>query len=505
MAQRTILSFVVGLLAVACAQSDSAEPSSTEGAGGQSTASAGAGGTAKGGSAAGASAGKAGSGGQKAQAGAAGAGAASGNAGSATAGGGGKGGAGGGATAGAGGSSGSPGAAGKGGSGSAGKAGAGGGSGGPGTGGMGAGGAGGGPQVCVDWVYMGNDPNACSGHLGSSCGWTPTNEGQGFHCQVASWGVDCEPGGGGCSGGTGGSGGGGTGGSGNTGGSTGSTDPFHGYRVVGYLPDYDGDPNTVQYDKLTHINFAFATVNGDGSLNTATGMLQQLVTKAHAANVKVLISVGGGDADIASVMKNGTTRAAVIKNVEALVSTYKLDGVDIDWEGFDSSSTGAYTALMASLHGDLSPSGKLVTTALDTGSWFGGNVSTDAFQYIDQLNIMAYDGDGPHSPYELAAGGIKYWVGRGYPKAKINIGVPFYGRLNSNWNTEITFKDLVAKDASAAYLDDFAGYNYNGIPTIKKKTQLAMQEVGGIMIWELAQDATGANSLLGAIYGEISK
>ena len=167
-------------------------------------------------------------------------------------------------------------------------------------------------------------------------------------------------------------------------------------------------------------------------------------------------------------------------------------------------SSGEYTALMAALHGKLSPSGKLVTTALDTGTWFGMNVPSDAFPYIDQLNIMAYDGDAPHSPYELAANGIKYWTGRGYPKAKINIGVPFYGRMNTDWNKEISYKALVAKDPAAAYLDAYGGYNYNGIPTIQKKTQLAMQQVGGIMIWELAQDASGPNSLLSAIYGQLS-
>ena len=57
----------------------------------------------------------------------------------------------------------------------------------------------------TNWVFMGNDPNACDGHLGESCGWTAANEGQGYHCQTVSWGVGCEPGGGGCSGGSGGS------------------------------------------------------------------------------------------------------------------------------------------------------------------------------------------------------------------------------------------------------------------------------------------------------------
>jgi GH18 family chitinase len=40
---------------------------------------------------------------------------------------------------------------------------------------------------------------------------------------------------------------------------------------------------------------------------------------------------------------------------------------------------------------------------------------------------------------------------------------------------------------------------YNGIPTIKNKTQLAMKQAAGIMIWELMYDLPGRKSLLNAI------
>lgn len=43
------------------------------------------------------------------------------------------------------------------------------------------------------WIYMGNNPNACEGNLGDPCGWTTTNEGQGYTCQTTSFGTACEP------------------------------------------------------------------------------------------------------------------------------------------------------------------------------------------------------------------------------------------------------------------------------------------------------------------------
>src|SRR5436189_4207026 len=55
----------------------------------------------------------------------------------------------------------------------------------------------------------------------------------------------------------------------------------------------------IQFDKLTHINFAFVIPEADGTfvdVGGATG-LAMLVNAAHARNVKVLISVGGGGTD----------------------------------------------------------------------------------------------------------------------------------------------------------------------------------------------------------------
>ena len=40
---------------------------------------------------------------------------------------------------------------------------------------------------------------------------------------------------------------------------------------------------------------------------------------------------------------------------------------------------------------------------------------------------------------------------------------------------------------------------YNGLSMIQKKTRLALQSAGGVMIWQIMQDATGIQSLLTGI------
>lgn len=79
------------------------------------------------------------------------------------------------------------------------------------------------------------------------------------------------------------------------------------------------------------------------------------------------------------------------------------------------------------------------------------------------------------------------------------IGVPFYER--PSW---ASYDALVAADPQNAY-SDTANYMggtvyYNGIPTMKEKTSYAVENAGGIMIWQIVQDTKDPElSLLSAI------
>src|SRR5208282_3254250 len=68
------------------------------------------------------------------------------------------------------------------------------------------------------------------------------------------------------------------------------------FYVPGEIPDFTS--STIPYNELTHLCEAFITVNtaGDGSITVPAGYVDaNLIAKAHAAGVKVLASVGGGD------------------------------------------------------------------------------------------------------------------------------------------------------------------------------------------------------------------
>jgi chitinase len=278
------------------------------------------------------------------------------------------------------------------------------------------------------------------------------------------------------------------------------------FKSVGYMPSWAGSVNAIQYTKLTHINYAFVLPNANGTLQGVPdpGKLQSLVSLGHQNNVKVGLALGGwndgNDSAFEALAGNAGSRTTFVNAVLGLVGQYNLDGIDIDWEYPDPGTSGNnYTALMQQLSTALHNEGKLLTAAVVSEGGTANGVQPAVFAAVDWLNIMAYDGGSPHANYDWSIASANFWKNRGLPKAKTVLGVPFYSR-----DGYLTYAQLVALDPANANRDcatvNGAQQCYNGLPTIRRKTQWAMANAGGIMNWELSQDATGANSLVSAIY-----
>lgn len=288
------------------------------------------------------------------------------------------------------------------------------------------------------------------------------------------------------------------------------------FRVVGYFASWD-DVQTMaknlDYTQLTHINYAFTNVTDSlGTLAEMGADLDTLVKYAHAAGVKVLISMGGGDMDQTTInnyfylISTSQHRARFIQSISNYVHKYDLDGFDVDIEG--PSINGDYGAFIIQLTDSLHPKGKLVTAAL--GDWGGDAVPVQAVPLFDFINIMSYDAAGnwdesnvaQHSPFELAQAGIDKWAARGALKKNLVVGLPFYGYAFNDLASLgfVYYKDILQRYPNA-YDQDTVGsiILYNGVSTIQRKTCLALDSAGGVMIWELGYDASGEHSLLKAI------
>ena len=274
------------------------------------------------------------------------------------------------------------------------------------------------------------------------------------------------------------------------------------FRVVGYVTAATV-LSTLKYDKLTHINYAFLIPNNDGTFAPLANLwkLDELAATADTHGVQVLISVGGWgwDKQFEAMAANPAARAQFVSGLVDFVAAHNLDGADIDWEYPDpGQSSQDFLALMQALRFAL-PQDKLLTAAVVALGETGAGVPVEAFELMDFVNLMAYDGDGPnHSSLEYAEAAITYWQGRGLPVEKTVLGVPFYARPS-----EVSYRKLVEADPAATEVDEIeyfgAMVNYNGLATIRRKTKLALERAAGIMIWALEHDTNDGTSLLNAI------
>src|SRR5262245_1101546 len=176
----------------------------------------------------------------------------------------------------------------------------------------------------------------------------------------------------------------------------------NGFRSVGYMPSWSGSVNSVQYSKLTHINYAFVLPNSNGTLQGVPdgGKLSSLVSLSHSNGVKVSLSIGGwndgNDSAFEALAGNSGSRTTFVNSVVSVLNQYNLDGVDIDWEYPDPGTSGNnYTALMQQLSNTLHGQGKLLTAAVVSEGGTANGVQPAIFGYVDWLNIMAYDGGSP--------------------------------------------------------------------------------------------------------------
>jgi chitinase len=278
------------------------------------------------------------------------------------------------------------------------------------------------------------------------------------------------------------------------------------FKIIAYFPSWTGNVDDIPFDKITHVNYSFILPTPNGGLTEVDeGRLTRMVTLAHARGVKACIAIGGwndGDCSAFEAMSAGSgNRRTFIRNVLEFCDRYQLDGVDIDWEYPKPHSAADCAVLIKELRAALGPKRMLSVAVIAEGDQYGACIRPEIFSHIDCLNIMAYDWyyQAPgtnHSSMALADSCLDYWIGRGCPREKAVLGVPFYGRSH---NTAVTYRELVAKDPMAPYKDHVGEVLYNGLESMRKKTRIAMSKAGGIMFWEVTQDTLDHTSLLRAI------
>src|SRR6478735_761304 len=116
--------------------------------------------------------------------------------------------------------------------------------------------------------------------------------------------------------------------------------PYHGQKIVGYIPDW-GNMANVDFTKLTHAMFAFINPTPAGGIMAQDSYQrnQQSIffTKCNAAGtVKKIICIGS--TNFPAMANSSSARIAFADTLRKFCLHYGYDGVDVDWEGLSNAT-----------------------------------------------------------------------------------------------------------------------------------------------------------------------
>lgn len=294
-------------------------------------------------------------------------------------------------------------------------------------------------------------------------------------------------------------------------------------KIVGYYPNwqwYDRAklvrPETIKYEKYTHLNYAFFRPETDGSIvetdswaddillfgeiNWSTdppGRIPNtsIVELAHNAGVKILPSVGGWTLsnNFPSIAADPEKRKNFAHNCVLLIKKYKFDGIDIDWEHPGYAPNGGTPADKANCTlflreirdsldalGELNQTHYLLTEAIGSSPEVMQNFEwNEVAPLLDIINLMSYDFFGAwdaaanhNSPlfapaqgdttFNLASATRRLTDVYGIAPEKICAGVAFYGRSAVTNGTPALFAPLTGQvDGGTFSADEGSPLYYN--------------------------------------------
>jgi len=310
------------------------------------------------------------------------------------------------------------------------------------------------------------------------------------------------------------------------------------YNVIGYVY---GTPSTMNVAKLTHANYAFGYIM-DGEVSVSNGQdLSKLVSfKSSNPNLKVILSVGGWGANgFSDAAYSESSRNTFANSCLDVLNTYKLNGIDIDWEYPVNGACGLikcraqdkqnFTLLLQTIRNKIGSS-KILSIAAGADQFYVNNTEMSKIANIcDYINLMTYNfGYNTHDAnlYPTSSGygsglscdeSVKIFIKAGVPTFKINLGIPFFGYYGNKYlSYETLVNDYINKNgwtrywdnqAKAAYLkNDNSFITYEDEESISNKTDyIKSKKLGGAMFWEYNQDYNGIllNKLWTQLNGEI--
>ncbi len=272
---------------------------------------------------------------------------------------------------------------------------------------------------------------------------------------------------------------------------------------------------------MTHLVYAIVRVNEDFSLQvTSEEMLARVATlKDVNPKLKITFLLGGVQSQyVGPAVSTPENRSKLLDNVEALLTKYNLDGVDMDWEfPKNQEESDNYILLMKDFKTRFPNKFLSVTVGAGIGA---GEEHFDAYaasKYADCLTLMGYD-------YSLASYcaplfgcpiknnnyvslGIEKLLSKSVPANKILLGIPFYGISTAPQDAEqpqIAYRGIEARAKAGNYTrcrDEISrvpfymssqqkiAISFDDAQSVSEKCQYAKEKgLAGVMVWQCLFD-----------------
>lgn len=278
--------------------------------------------------------------------------------------------------------------------------------------------------------------------------------------------------------------------------------------IAGYLPHY----RFAAFDDkaaapLTDLILFSAEPTATGEIdfhNLEQAPWQKLRALQRDQKMRVLVCIGGwgNSSPFPKVAASAALRKKFVQSALKYCRDNQLQGIDLDWESPRTADEGADCAkLVGELRAAFDPAGLLVS--LTMAPW--RDLPAEAYASAHRVQLMCYDNGQRHSTFEHARKDVEKFLTLKIPAEKLLLGVPFYGRDIDRRERTRTYRDLHAAHHPAAEVNELDGVFFNGRSLISRKAQLAREkQLGGLMIWEIGQDAPGEASLIRAIADEFA-
>ncbi len=280
-------------------------------------------------------------------------------------------------------------------------------------------------------------------------------------------------------------------------------------------------------DLFESVSPIFYSMAADGSINVSKEGLDKLQSITSTANIKIIPSIAGFDAQSLSIVLNDPDKlnrhvAFMMKEVD----DNNFDGLDLDYESTFLRDKDKFYDMLKRLSTELHSRNKVLTVTV-LSKWgdqvvYGFMPETREVQdytkiaeYADQIRIMTYDytssagtNPGPVAPLSWMKEVLDYSVKR-IPRQKIVLGVNLYGyawptgeasraldygqvaNLKNSNNTVDTFFSSANGEGAIKYTQNgklYFGY-YATPESVKARLELAAQYgIYGVSYWRLGDD-----------------